>query len=212
MLCKKPVRVGVNAYPCLQCMPCRMNRRRVWKHRIWLEAMKHERNSFVTLTYDDEHLPAGGTLVPRDFQLFIKRLRFCLSDVVPFRYYGVGEYGDTSWRPHYHAALFGVGPELAQVVNKVWGLGHTMSGDLSLASAEYIAGYVTKKMTKKDDVRLQGRHPEFARMSLKPGIGADAMSDVGASLTGALERYSLSPMDVPCSLRHGGKDLPLGRY
>lgn len=34
----------------------------------------HEHNSFITLTYNTEHLPANNNLVYRDFQLFMKRL------------------------------------------------------------------------------------------------------------------------------------------
>lgn len=65
-------------------------------------------------------------------------------------------------------------------------------------------------MTAKDDPRLLGRHPEFARMSLRPGIGADAMHEVASQLM----KFNLdtSQADVPSALRHGHKELPLGRY
>lgn len=65
-------------------------------------------------------------------------------------------------------------------------------------------------MTKKDDPRLQGRYPEFCRMSLRPGIGADAMHDVASVLL----QFNLVDLqgDVPSSLRHGSRLLPLGRY
>lgn len=82
-------------------------------------------------------------------------------------------------------------------------------GDLSPNSAQYIAGYVTKKLTSRDDPRLQGRHPEFGRMSLKPGIGADFMHEVGSTL---LEHGLEKLDDVPTSLRHGSRTMPLGRY
>lgn len=65
-------------------------------------------------------------------------------------------------------------------------------------------------MTRNDDTRLEGRAPEFARMSLKPGIGADAMHDV-ASVLLYLEEFSPSG-DVPRHLTHGEKDFPLSRY
>lgn len=81
---------------------------------------------------------------------------------------------------------------------------------LETASASYLAGYVTKKMTMRDDYRLLGREPEFARMSLRPGLGADFMHEVASTLL----QFNLdqSQADVPSSLRHGNRELPLGRY
>lgn len=65
-------------------------------------------------------------------------------------------------------------------------------------------------MTSKDDARLLGRHPEFARMSLKPGLGYGALHEVAKTLVGHdLDRRLV---DVPSSLRHGAKMRPLGRY
>lgn len=184
----------------------------MWTHRIILESLKHETSSFLTLTYSDDHLPLDGSLVPKDLQLFIKRLRTSIAPA-KIRFYAVGEYGDQSFRPHYHLALFGLGPSHADLVQSCWPYGFTYTGSLTLESAQYVAGYVVKKMTKPDDPRLNGRYPEFARMSLRPGIGAGALdeltdffkTDLGVSL---LNRTG----DVPLSLRHGGKDLPLGRY
>lgn len=68
-------------------------------------------------------------------------------------------------------------------------------------------------MTKADDERLGGHHPEFARMSLRPGLGAYAvpsMADVLTSSSGARTIAHLG--DVPMALRSEGKLLPLGRY
>lgn len=213
------------AYGCGQCMPCRFNKRRIWAHRIMLEAAQYDANAFITLTYSDEFLPPGGSLVPSDTRDFLKRLR---ARVAPsrFRYFLVGEYGDTSFRPHYHAALFGFRScEYGQsqysarrtkccywceLVREAWGKGNVLLGTLEESSAGYMAGYVTKKLTRPDDPILKGRHPEFGRMSLKPGLGFSAMWDIAD----ALLRYELdaSQPDVPESLRHGMKALPLGRY
>lgn len=65
-------------------------------------------------------------------------------------------------------------------------------------------------MTRNDDPRLQGRHPEFTRKSLKPGLGANHMHDV-ASVMLSLDLEARSD-DVPSSLQHGRRSLPLGRY
>lgn len=212
MLCRNPYQKGEALYPCGQCLPCRLNRRRVWTHRIMLEALTHETNGFATLTYDGGNVPTCdnrlGTLDPADVTCWLKRLR---KAVEPhrIRYYVVGEYGDQTWRPHYHAALFGIGPESEAVVQSTWGKGFASVGSLTVQSAAYVAGYVTKKMTSKEDPRLKGRYPEFARISTHPGLGGDAMWDVASTL---LEFELEGRGDVPLALRHGSRVMPLGRY
>ena len=93
---------------CGQCLPCRINKRREWTFRLELEASLHEHNSFVTLTYADQFLPEDGSVNPRHTQLWLKRLRKVL-DPRKVRFFLCGEYGDQTFRPHYHACLFGVG-------------------------------------------------------------------------------------------------------
>lgn len=193
-------------------MHCRFNRRRLWAHRMILEAVVHPTATFLTLTYNDENLPDAGSLVPRDVTLFLKRLRFALPGRT-IRYFLVGEYGDESERPHYHAALYNVGYEDYAAIQDAWPHGFVYLGDLTWDSASYIAGYVTKKMTSKNDERLQGRYPEFARMSLRPGIGALSVVQVAEALQNKHGWDEiLRTGDVPVSLRHGRKDMPLGRY
>lgn len=240
MLCRNPYVKGPQAYPCGQCMPCRINRRRTWTHRILLETLNHSSSVFVTLTYDPENLPLSSgtitmpngsqpeplpTLRPKDLQDWLKRLRKRIEPL-RIRYYAVGEYGDETNRPHYHAALFGYPACLygqstyslrrtsccpsCDTIKESWGLGQIYVGELTQNSAQYIAGYVTKKMTSKDDIRLSGRYPEFGRMSLRPGIGADALHEVADVL---LRLNLVDPEgDVPSALRHGSRLLPLGRY
>jgi len=89
-----------------------------------------------------------------------------------------------------------------------------MLGELNPFSASYISGYVTKKMTGEDDERLQGRHPEFARMSNRPGIGALIIPDLASEL---LSHHDFGDRegeydDVPGQIKHGPKSWPLGKY
>lgn len=226
MFCKNPMIIKGHAFGCGQCMPCRINKQRVWTHRIMLERAAHSDNSFVTLTYSDEKLPDDNSLRPRDLTLFIKRLRDKVAPTLKLRYYGVGEYGETTERPHYHIALFGFPscrrgrttvnrngyccPQCS-LVAETWGLGNVFIGSLERESAQYVAGYVLKKLMGNDDEnRLNGRHPEFARMSLRPGIGLSFMDDVADTLL-ASNLEKIIP-DVPTSLRCYGQNLPLGRY
>lgn len=112
--------------PCGKCIGCRLQQSREWATRIMLEAQDHDECWFVTLTYDDEHVPelefvkdidldtgelldTGKllTLCKRDLQLFNKRLRKHFSDD-KIRFFACGEYGETTARPHYHSIYFGL--------------------------------------------------------------------------------------------------------
>ena len=212
MLCKRPYMMGSMECPCGACLPCRINRRRLWAHRILLESYKHPHSCFVTLTYNQEHVPSS--LDKSHYQNWLKRLRKVLYPQ-QIRYYIAGEYGEISGRPHYHAAIFGLDRVTAGgddgrggVVRATWPYGHTFVGDLTWESASYIAGYLTKKV-KVDEKS----HREFSRMSLRPGIGAGAMADVARALSteAGLDSIVLNH-DVPTVLKHGKRVLPIGRY
>lgn len=105
--------------PCGHCIGCRIEYSRQWANRLMLELQYHESSYFVTLTYDDEHLPynwysdpetgeafQSATLCKRDFQLFMKRLRRAYDGKL--RFFAAGEYGSQTHRPHYHAIIFGL--------------------------------------------------------------------------------------------------------
>lgn len=225
-LCKNPYMKGVIACGCGSCKPCLVNRRRLWSSRIMLESLNYENNAFVTLTYSPEKMPPSGSLVPSDVQLWLKRLR---ERIFPetVRYFLAGEYGDKEGRPHYHVALFGFAScergrtehrlksccARCDLVARSWGLGGVDVGELNQQTAQYVAGYVVKKMTKKDDPRLLGRYPEFIRMSLKPGIGALSLQPLADACKSSAYALKLAiDGDVPPSLLQGKKSMPLGRY
>ena len=77
--------------PCGRCVGCRLERSRQWAVRCMHEASMHMFNSFVTLTYDDDHLPEYNSLNYKHFQDFMKRLRKSHNGV---RFYMCGEYGE----------------------------------------------------------------------------------------------------------------------
>ena len=239
-LCKNPYMVGSIPCPCNKCIPCLINRKRLWTHRILLESYAHEHNAFITLTYTDENLCfknpktdeelLHSTLNPLHLKNFIKRLRRA-TDPQRLRFYAVGEYGDKSWRPHYHLALFGYEPcwygstrkdkhakgkpccPPCDLIFNKWKFGGIDNATVENDSAGYIAGYVTKKLTKADDTRLLGRHPEFARQSNRPGIGALCIETLADTLFAKFGKNALTEhSDVPLSLTHGSRSLPLGRY
>lgn len=182
--------------PCGQCIGCRMRRASDWSLRVMHEAQLWQHNCFVTLTYAPGNLPAEGSLEHRDFQLFIKRLRKRHNK--PVRFYMAGEYGPETQRPHYHACLFNrnfydrkpagtseSGAEFfdSEELTEIWGLGRASVQDLTAETASYCARYIMKKVlghnaeNAYDWIDKEGevhkRKPEYAAMSLKPGIGAE---------------------------------------
>lgn len=160
------------------------------------ESQTHEDNCFLTLTYDDDHLPQHGSLRYRDFQLFMKRFRKKYGK--PIRFFMCGEYGEQFRRPHFHACIFGhhfadrvpfkqlgSGHVLytSAELSSLWTDGFASVGELSFDSAAYVARYVLKKVTgdaaaahyaklSLDTGEIVQVNPEFCHMSLKPGIGA----------------------------------------
>jgi hypothetical protein len=168
--------------PCGRCIGCRVMKARTWAMRCVHEAKCHESNAFITLTYAPENCPPE--LRKRDLQLFLKRLRKLSAR--SFRYFAVGEYGSKYSRPHYHAILFGFdfqdrqlhggSPEhpiyRSALLEKAWPHGFSTVGSVTPASAQYVAQYTVKKLNGDAAARYNGRQPEFALMSLKPGIGA----------------------------------------
>jgi len=116
------------------------------------------------------------------------------------RFFLTGEYGELTHRPHFHAAIFGLDSYSAGgddgrggVLQETWPYGFTFSGELTWESAQYIAGYLTKKVTA-DEYSVR----EFSRMSLRPGIGASAMEDVGRALSCDVGLDSVAAnLDVP---------------
>lgn len=179
--------------PCGRCVGCRLEKSRQWAMRILHEKKLHKENCFVTLTYDDAHLPAFGNLVKRDLQLFIKRLRNEYGAGI--RFYGCGEYGDVNRRPHYHVVIFNYSPNDKTLykrnkrgeplynsvsLSRIWSNGFVVIGDVTFDSAAYVARYVMKKQTGKNvhlydvvngDGEIFRRNPEFAVMSRRPGVG-----------------------------------------
>lgn len=190
--------------PCGKCVDCRLAYARDWSLRCMHELQTSEGGGcFITLTYDNAHLPSDNSLHYEDFQLFMHRVR---NTGHRPRFFMCGEYGDNNGRPHYHAILFNMvfddleyyrtegkitlykSAELA----RLWGLGFVTVGAVTRHSASYVARYSLKKITGpaagaayqwlSPDGEIIDRPPPFSKQSLRPGIGFDwfvrFMSDV----------------------------------
>lgn len=221
MMCTKPwFHVEHGTLPCGQCLNCRVNRRRMWTARILLESAFHVRKSFITLTYDDKHVPRSPEsglqiLRKQDLQLFWKRLR---KQGHQLRYYACGEYGRKTWRPHYHAIVFGMGEDQVGDMEKAWyeddePIGFVSASEVNQERAAYCAGYTVEKMTSSDDERLKGRTPEFGVMSRNPGIGTQAVPHLAAAADKMLAKMQGREDEIErlTTVRLQGRVMPLGR-
>lgn len=213
--------------PCGHCIGCRLDYSRRWADRIMLEMKYHEKSYFVTLTYNDSNVPViyvGDndkdvrlTLDKRDVQLFIKRLRKYQNEKI--RYYLSGEYGEETFRPHYHAIIFGLliddlkfyknnerGDKLyiSETLIKIWGKGLVIVGEATWETAAYTARYVVGKQTGNAEMKYYlGIEPPFSLMSRNPGIGKKYYSDNPDILQ--REKIFISTKD-------GGHEISIPRY
>lgn len=155
--------------PCGYCLGCRLDKSNAWATRIMLESKDHKKNCFITLTYAPEHLPIRKnhmTLRKKDLQDFIKRLRYHTNKKIS--YFGCGELGGRTYRPHYHLILFGWEPEdlkpiglsktekqmfTSKTLSDIWGNGFITVEELNYATACYTARYVQKKSGLKPHKR-----------------------------------------------------------
>lgn len=197
-MCLSPLTISLNnefiEVPCRQCSECRSERRNSLLNNafaIYYDNLKYHA-WFITLTYDDLHLPHNLDDIPvlnaKDLTLYFKRLRNHCND---FKYIACGEYGKRKSRPHYHVILFAkVGSYDWHDFIDLWGLGHV---DISLCRSESAMRYVCKYITKphqydtdflKDKYLLYSdRYPFVDDINNLPiNVQRKIMSDFGISL------------------------------
>lgn len=179
--------------PCRKCPTCLQARTNNWVFKLMQEDKTHALSYFVTLTMDNEYMnavkgkktkrkdstytnitPNGFmSLRKQDVQLFIKRLRKNISKTHNnvIKYYAVGEYGGTTFRPHYHLIIFGAN---VMDIEQAWSLngkliGHVTCDQVNGATIAYTAKYMNKGKiipVHANDDRL----PEFQLSSQKMGL------------------------------------------
>lgn len=178
------------AVPCGTCIGCIKAHAQSWAFRCHLEATRHPNNAFVTLTFDDEHLPFTLDW-RRDGAPFLKSLRQKAAG--PIRFFASGEYGSRTHRPHYHLLLFGVepvGPKYHAMVENSWRKGNIQMDPVTPARIAYCAGYTDKKSDDRfnsvahaDPETGEAWQPPFIQMSRRPGLGSHARPTYYGPLT-----------------------------
>lgn len=204
---------------CGKCLSCRINKAREWTLRLNHEAQLAKTTYFLTLTYDEEHLPEGQNVCKADVESFISDLRKICGPGL--RYFIGSEYGESptsDHRPHYHGLFFNVPEWIAEspcsgslrvetrrgksnsvsrvntYFNDIWNKGFVTVGSFHPRRAGYLAHYYVDKQDSPP-----GRTENFSLMSRRPGIGnsyALSISDklvAGSPLYGHTGRPVASP-------------------
>lgn len=190
--------------PCRKCLGCRMDYARDWRNRMLFELADNPKAIFLTLTYRDADLHMHDFYGPDsdapidsrpelhypDVQAFFKRLRNRFLGR-RLRYYICGEYGPRTFRPHYHAIIYGIGVDdipdrvvnryndlrqplfVSDLISDCWKKGFILFSGVTSQTCAYVSRYVLKKCYSGDKVppQLVGLTPAFNVSSRRPGIG-----------------------------------------
>ena len=203
--------------PCGKCLSCRIKKRQEWALRCEHELSYWTDSMFLTLTYNDLALPANGSLVKKDLQLFIKRVRKNICDR-RIKYFACGEYGDNNFRPHYHAIIFGLSlrKEDKELVMSCWdkcdwdkkSIRDNSFGLVEPESIRYVTQYIDKKYSgelEKEIYTDAGLETPFRILS--QGIGAKYAIDNQKQIMqlgyishngikGSIPRYYIKKLDL----------------
>lgn len=182
--------------PCGKCIGCRIDYSRSWADRMTYHAIGKENVSwFITLTYNDDYIndlsfSENYGLYSLDYTHmddFVKGLRNKFRDS-QLDYFYSGEYGDGSFRPHFHMILYNAditdlvffklndnGDPIytSETISSLWkNRGFVTVSRFSWRGAAYTASYVEKKRDgrKLCEYTAVGLEPEKARMSRRPGL------------------------------------------
>lgn len=187
MACYFPFYKDGDPLPCGKCAYCIQRRIDNWVFRCMQEVRFADTAIWVTLTYENPPLTETGQMTLRkpDVQNFFKRLRKVKRSFSQkkIKYYLCGEYGDTFYRPHYHAVIYNSSPD---AIERAWTsfvsmgdpegvvLGTCYFDIVNETTVAYTAKYMNK--TKKiplyfEDLRL----PEFQLFS--KGLGIEYLTD-----------------------------------
>lgn len=212
--------------PCGRCISCLKRKSNAWAFRLEQELKRSTSAIFLTLTYEDEHLPRENitntyinydtgeitdyiykdvpVLRKKDYQDFTKRLRRTLEkqSQTKIKYYACGEYGsNNTQRPHYHAIIFNLPQNYLQdftILNKIWNKGNIYLGDCNANSIRYVTKYIMKGKDNKQTTKPK----EFSLMSKKMGLN---------HLTPQMLKYYQQNPTTTVTLA-GGVKTPLPRY
>lgn len=193
-------------YPCGKCRACRL-RKANEKMIISIFAANEfkSKGQFLTLTYNDEHLPNG--LNHSDFSAFMKRLRKN-TGVKGVKMFVAGEYGSESHREHFHVLFYNHKFDIEDI-KKAWrdpdtkqDIGFVYDGTLTPKAMKYVSGYINKKGYIPDS----GKRPPYGRSSCGLPDNLTGKEIVKMCKTGKIS-YNGHKFSVPTNWRRRYKEI-----
>lgn len=201
-LSKQEMYVGCN-----HCVPCMAKSRRDWAVRLHFEHKFSSNAYFLTLTYAEEALPRDDcgfpTLRKADISEFLTKIRSASRvrvsgkqvNLSP-RWFVVGEYGPKTERPHYHALVFNILPEVLAKLVSYWGKGFITVKKVTAKRIQYVAKYqITKSLVNNTHGSFDRELPFKVVTKSSGGLGKQWLTDENKAyakrdLTGTLRTPS----------------------
>lgn len=183
--CLRPFRVEVTRNSvtvpmyigCGRCVLCMQANKNQWVFRLEQTAKHSKFNYFVTLTYDDEHLPEIGDNGSYNITCFLKRVRKKTQLPENFKYYFCTELGEKYGRLHHHAILFNTGCsflKIREIIKRDWPYGFIDVKEVNSNRIKYVTKYCVQMEFRKKVFKWHGYElnsdgvPEYVVKKEKP--------------------------------------------
>lgn len=161
---------------CGHCWQCRRESSLDTAVRAQHESHYWTHSFFLTLTYDNLHLPKNSSLSRPHITAFVRELKRNMDIMI----FGCGEYGGKFGRPHYHLILFSNHDIHSEEYQKHWSFGHIDVGECTPASIAYVCKYSVKKVlgpAAHSYYADRGIIPEFGIFPKRPAMGRKWLED-----------------------------------
>lgn len=208
--------------PCGLCLSCRIDKRILWEQRLKAEYCANS-SSFVTLTYDDNHLRysnANNYYPTTDFRQLhryvdtlrhkVRSLSYSDSYISPnFKVFGCTEYGDSFNRPHAHLLFFGLDfSRCYKLFKTTWKNGNVKVLPLLNGGIRYVLKYLDKQQDTKE--LIQKKYLDHGIEPPKRLIGRNIGTDYIISQIPNLRKYGMFKVGdrfIPCPQYYKNKYL-----
>ena len=191
--------------PCGKCYHCLKRYKSSWNFRLqehyrYLSQADKRQCYFITLTFDDNHLPPNNRKsIGRLIRLFLERVRKRYKKSVT--HWLCTELGDTTKRLHLHGILF-VPPFPIHKLDSLWQYGYVSYATLTERRITYVTSYINKQLTTLlQDVE------DKQYVFCSPGIGKAFATDQKNINISHYHDTQINPFTY-----FGNRPFPLPRY